>query len=107
MALLENLKLLTNESNEELLSLLLEMSKNTILEMTNRNILPKRLEVVQLKLATIAYNRMGTEGETSRSEGGISSAFSDLPEDIKIILSKNRLCKVGGHIYEKTDETQT
>lgn len=107
MALLSQMKLLTNESNEELLSLLLDMSKNVILEITNRNILPDRLETIQLKLAVIAYNRVGTEGEASRSEGGISSSFTDIPEDIRSVLIKNRLCKVGGIVYEKTEKEST
>lgn len=103
---LTKLKLLTNESNDELLSLLLEMAKDTILEMTNRSILPKRLENTQVKMAVIAYNRMGTEGELSRSEGGISASFSDLPEDIRQVISKNKLAKVGGRVYE-TDTAET
>lgn len=107
MSLLSQMKVLTDESNGELLSLLIEMSKNTILEITNRNVLPQRLETIQLKLAVIAYNRMGTEGETSRTEAGISSAFNDIPEDIRSVLINNRLCRVGGKVYEKTEKEKT
>ena len=82
MTQLEQLKKLTGESDEELLSILLEMSGDVILGLTNRTEVPDVLTGTQTKMALIAYNRLGTEGETSRSEGGISSAFSDMPEDI-------------------------
>lgn len=107
MTSLEELKKLTKESDEELLSLLLETAEETILEMTNRTKFPKRLDKTKVKLAVIAYNRSGTEGETSRSEGGITSAFTDLPADILSVINKNRLAKVGGKVYEKTDTETT
>ena len=68
---LEMLKKLSGESDEELLSLLLEMAEDKILGYTNRTSLPNRLEVTKVRWALIAYNRMGMEGEASRSEGGI------------------------------------
>lgn len=99
---LEMLKKLSGESDEELLSLLLEMAEDKILGYTNRSSLPNRLEVTKVRWALIAYNRMGMEGEVSRSEGGISQAFVEIPEDIKSILNSNRLARVGGKIYEAT-----
>ena len=106
MTQIEELKKLTGESDEELLSILLKMSEDTILALTNRKVLPESLVTTQTKLAVIAYNRLGTEGETSRSEGGISSAFSDMPEDILKSIKSKRLGKVGGRIYEaNTKET--
>lgn len=106
MIQIEELKKLTGESDEELLSILLKMSEDTILALTNRKVLPESLVTTQTKLAVIAYNRLGTEGETSRSEGGISSAFSDMPEDILKSIKSKRLGKVGGRIYEaNTKET--
>lgn len=107
MTPVEKLKKLTKESDEELLSLLLETAEDIILELTNRKTLPQRLTNIKVKLAVIVYNRMGTEGEISRSEGGISSAFSDLPEDILKAIKSNRLARVGGKIYEKTDTEKT
>lgn len=107
MTPVEKLKKFTKESDEELLSLLLETSEDIILTLTNRKTLPERLTEIKVKLAVIAYNRMGTEGETSRSEGGISSAFSDLPEDILRAIKSSRLGRVGGKIYEKTDTEKT
>lgn len=96
----EELKKLTGESDDELLSILLEMSEDIILNLTNRKVLPNSLKSVRTKMAVIAYNRLGTEGEVSRSEGGIASAFEDIPEDILRAIKSKRLAKVGGHTYE-------
>ena len=100
----EELKKMTGESDDELLFILLKMSEDTILALTNRKVLPESLQSVQTKMAIIAYNRLGTEGETSRSEGGIASAFSDLPEDILRAIKSKRIAKVGGHTYEADAE---
>lgn len=107
MTPLEELKKHTKESDDELLSLLLETSEEIILELTNRSKFPDKLTKTKVKLAVIAYNRMGTEGETSRSEGGITSAFADLPEDILSVIKMNRLARVGGKVYEKADTETT
>lgn len=52
---------------------------NAVCDLTGRDAVPERLTDVQVELAIIAYNRRGTEGESSRSEGGISITFEDLP----------------------------
>lgn len=100
---LANIKKLTGESDEELLSLLLDMAENKILEMTNRTTLPARLESTQIELAVIMYNHKGDEGSSSRSEGGISVSYTDIPDNIHKVLKKNRLLKVGGRTYETTE----
>ena len=97
---LEMLKKLSGESDEELLSLLLEIAENKMLNYMNRHTLPERLEITKVNWALIAYNRMGMEGEASRSEGGISQAFIEIPSDIKVLLNANRLIKIGGKTYE-------
>lgn len=102
---LEMLKKLTGESDEELLSLLLIMAEDKILSLTNRSKIIYPLKPAVRDWAVIAYNRMGMEGETSRSEGGISSAFAEIPKDIDAAIKKWRLGRVCGHAYEKeTDE---
>ena len=52
---------------------------------------------LQRELAVIYYNRLGSEGESSRSEGGVSVSYStDIPESIKNrLLSFRRLKLVG------------
>ncbi len=100
MTPLEELKKISGESDEELLSLLLEEAEAAILNFTGRNIFPSKLVKTQIKWALIALNRMGTEGESSRTEGGISQSFVDIPADILETLKMNRLAKVGGKRYE-------
>lgn len=45
-------------------------------------------------LARIRYNQMGNEGETSRSEGGVSQSFEEgIPKKIRSILNRYRVAK--------------
>ena len=58
---------------------LLDEAKDAVLDLIGRDIMPERLVSVQVELAVIAYNKRGAEGQSSRSEGGISISFEDLP----------------------------
>lgn len=86
MTALETLKIrlgIFDEKQDGLLAVLLDNAEDTILDVIGRDELPARLISVQVELAVIAYNRQGAEGETARSEGGISRSFvSDLPSDM-------------------------
>lgn len=104
---LEKLKRLTGESDESLLSLLLEDAKEHVLEYTGRTAMVPGLEKPVRDLALIAYNRMGTEGESSRSGGGESYSFDSAPKRIYDILDRYRLVKIGGRAYEvKTEPSE-
>lgn len=54
-------------------------AENAVCDLTGREAVPERLLDVQVELAIIAYNKRGAEGESSRSEGGISRTFEELP----------------------------
>lgn len=102
---LEMVKKITGESDEELLSLLLAMAEEKILSLTGRTRMIGPLEPSARDWAVVAYNRMGTEGETSRSGGGITSAFAEIPKEIEETIKRYRLGRVCGRAYEKkTDE---
>lgn len=101
---IEKLKKLTGESDEDLLSLLLEDAQEFILSYTNRTELPATLQKTARDLAVIALNRMGTEGESSRSEGGESYSFDNAPKHIYDLLNQYRLARVGGKTYETKKE---
>ena len=103
---LEMLKKLTGEDDEELLTLLLQMSEEKILALANRTRMIYPLRPAVRDWAVVAYNRLGTEGETSRSEGGISSAFADIPEDISQAIKNYSLGRVRGHAYEKKPDEE-
>lgn len=100
---IEKLKVLTGESDGTLLQTLLEDAEEFVLAYTNRTTLPTTLNKTVRDLAVIAYNRIGTEGETSRSESGESYSFDNAPKQIYSILNKNRLARCGGHAYEKVE----
>lgn len=100
MTELEKVKKLTGESDEELLSLLLEEAEMFVLSYTNRTKLIPPLEKTVRDLAVIALNRMGTEGESGRSEAGESYSFNDAPKAVYDVLNRYRLARIGGRAYE-------
>ena len=104
MTEMEKLKVLTGSSDEPLLSVLLDDAKEFTLSYTNRTHIPTGLNKTVRDLVVIAFNRLGTEGESGRSEAGESYTFNDAPKQIYDVLNQFRLAKVGGKAYE--DETQ-
>lgn len=100
MAQLEKLKIrlgIRDNSEDDLLNMLLEDAEGEILDFCNRDILPDKAQVLQRELAITYYNRMGSEGEASRSEGGVSVSYStDIPENIKSRLLVFRRLKLVG-----------
>lgn len=103
---IEMLKKLTGEGDEELLSLLFSLAEEKILSLTNRKKIIYPLKPAVREWATVAYNRMGMQGETSRSEGGISSAFAEIPKEIEEAIKRYRLGRVNGHAYEKKSDEE-
>lgn len=100
MTELEKLKLMTGESDETLLSLLLEDATTDVLIYTRRKkVIPEVSKAIR-ELALIAYNRRGTEGEASRSQGGVSSSFDNEQHKIYEGLKQYRLCRCGGKVFE-------
>lgn len=97
---LAKLKVLTGESDDKLLSLLLSDAEEYVLAYTCRTHLIPQLEKPVRDLALIAYNRLGTEGETGRSEGGGSYSFDNAPKHIYDVLNRYRLARIGGKAYE-------
>ena len=104
MTELEKLKLMMGESNENLISLLLSDATELVLSYTGRTELPVALNKTVRDLAVIAYNRMGAEGESSRSGAGESYSFDAAPKQIYDVLDRYRLIKVGGRAYEAKTE---
>ena len=106
MEALEMLKIrlgVSDNTRDGLLSLLLSEAQDAILDIIGREELPARLISVQVELAVIAYNKQGAEGESARSEGGISRSFIDgLPDELKQRL-KNYPRKVG--VIRAADES--
>ena len=96
--IIQRMKLRIAEATAEdnpLLESLLDEAKSFILAYTGRKELPAILEGVQLQLAVIYYNRLGDEGESQRTEGGVSRSFDNVPPQITAQLVNYRLAKVG------------
>ena len=92
------------ESEIETVEVCREMAERAVLDYIGRDKVPKGAESIVIKLAVIYYNRLGNEGETARTEGGISQSFcTDIPEDIKRQL-RNYPRKVGVIHSETVEE---
>lgn len=108
MTMLDRLKIMldiTDGSQDNKLSVILDTAKDTILDATGRDVLPDRLQSECVELAVIIYNRQGTEGNSSRSEGGISESYIDgLPQHIikrlKAYPKKARMMKIASENTE-------
>ena len=97
MTPLERFKLLagiTDDSQDGLITALLSDAEDSVHDYIGRDVVPERLVSVQVQLAVIAYNKRGAEGESSRSEGGISQSFDGLPPELLARL-KNYPRKAG------------
>lgn len=74
---------------------LIEDAVILILDYTNQDKMLDSMWLYARQLATVAFNRENTEGESSRSEGGISQSFvEDIPLNIQHGLNRYRLGKV-------------
>lgn len=96
----ERVKLLTGEENEDLIEAYLEEAEDFVKGYTNRSVIITPLEKAVRDLAVIALNRMGTEGESSRSEGGENYSFESAPRQIYDLMNRYRLARVGGITHE-------
>mgnify|MGYP000900094470 FL=1 len=97
---IERVQTLTGEKDEDLIEILLDDAEAFVLSYTNRTRLKTGLEKAVRDLAVIALNRMGTEGEKARSEGGENYIFDDAPKQIYDTMNRFRLARVGGKAFE-------
>ena len=83
----------------------LEEAEMIILSETRRSKMIDQLNAAKYQLALILYNRNGSEGESSRSEGGVSITFEDIPKATRNMIAQYRLARCGGHAFEKKETT--
>jgi hypothetical protein len=92
-----------DKSQDKLLNQLLSDAQAEILDFCNRDTLLSKMEGIQRELAIVYYNRKGSEGENSRSEGGVSVSYStDIPDSIKRRLTGYRRLKAVSIANENT-----
>lgn len=97
---IEKIITLTGEKDEDLIELLLDDAEEFVKSYTGRKNIVTGLEKAVRDLTVIALNRMGTEGEKARSEGGENYIFDDAPKQIYDTMNRFRLARVGGKAFE-------
>ena len=86
---LKNSPQIPEDAPDTILQDLLEGATRTVLNYTRRKTLPEELKSMVVKLAKNAYARIGAEGESVHSEGGVSRTYTDeLSADIKAELNR-------------------
>lgn len=100
---LMSLKELTGESDNRLLFSLQARAENIILTETNRNKMTPQLERLLPEVILELFNRQGSEGEQSRSEGGVSVTYVSTGVSPHLLASirNHRLARVSGRAFEK------
>ena len=93
---------LTGCSDSALITVLLAEAAARILGICGRTHMIDELAPAVRELAVCMYNRMGSEGMSSRSDGeiGISSVFVDIPATVMQQVQRYRLARVGGDYHE-------
>ena len=108
MTQLEKLKLRldiaqADTSQDNKLECILEDVEADMLAYTNRSELLPSMNSLQIKIAVIEYNKQGSEGMSSQSQGGVSQSWIDgLPQDIKDALTSFRRLKVSNYAAKKS-----
>lgn len=74
MELIEQVKLLTNNTNEQLISLLLEKAKAEICSYLNVEY-SQDFDNITVDIAILKLNRLGAEGLSSQSYSGVSENY--------------------------------
>ncbi|WP_410495019.1 phage head-tail connector protein [Cellulosilyticum sp. ST5] len=106
MSQIERLKLrlgIADTAQDELLQAILEDVEGEILASTNRKELTAAMHPLQIKIAIIQYNKQGSEGMSSDSQGGKSQSWVDgFPKDIQDALVGFRRLRVSNYASKKS-----
>lgn len=84
------------EADDELLMELLLEAEDLCKGHTNRDKLPEACKTAVVRTAVALYNRMGMEGESSHSEGGVVITVDEVPGDVSKMLAPYRLARTVG-----------
>ncbi len=92
--MLEKLKRrIPDAKDDALLGDLLAQAGAFVRSYTRRDVVPDELMDAQIEIAAMLYNRMGMEGESAHSEGGVSRTAAALPDDLRAWLNCWRLAR--------------
>ncbi len=107
-AILKRVRKLADRTDaDELFSQLIDDVEAEALAFMHRTVLPDNLIKSIGDAVIVAYNRLGTEGEASRSEGGESYNFIELPDKVYGPWKSYRLARVSSHAYESEQDSDT
>ncbi|MCH4169410.1 MAG: phage head-tail connector protein [Streptococcaceae bacterium] len=83
---------ITDETEKQILTDDLNDALSDVLDYCNRDLLVGNMINSVKDLYIVRYNQEGNEGETSRSEGGVSQTFeTGIPKKIRIKLNRYRV----------------
>lgn len=99
MTELEKLKLLLPDIDSGLLDLLIEDAEEAVSRITNRTDVTAYPAAIRA-VAVILCNKLGREGQSAYSAGGVSISYQELPDAVKGLLPPP-LASVGGRIFER------
>ncbi|HFE9851439.1 TPA: phage head-tail connector protein [Enterococcus faecalis] len=86
---------ITKEADKTILAEDLADCLAEVLDYCGRDVLIGNMDTAVKDLMIIKYNRVGTEGEIARSEGGVTQTFEvGLPQAIKTRLNRYRVAKM-------------
>ena len=72
-------------SDNDLVTDLIKEAIAQVLDYTGQKKLVGNMDIYVKKLAVINYNRLGIEGETQRTEGGVTNYIeTGIPKDIRL-----------------------
>lgn len=81
---------------DEILLEYLEDAESICLGWMGRKTIPEECKGAVIKMALCLYNRMGIEGQSSHSEGGVSIQVDPIPLEVKTALRPYRVATTGG-----------
>lgn len=95
--ILRRVKALTdNELPDSIVEQVISDAAEFVCVYTNRAVVPDDLIYTVGDLAIVRINRLGAEGDASRSEAGESYSFEAMPAHVFSLLNKRRIARVGG-----------
>ncbi len=83
-------------ASDEMLMELLTDAESLCLGYLGREKMPEACESALLRCACALYNRLGMEGESSHSEGGVAIVADGIPSEVRHMLAPYRLARTVG-----------
>ena len=94
MEILDKIKLLLPNANDDILSLLIDLAKDFSINYCNLSEYNATLDNIIVKMVLEDFNKLGSEGISAKSFSGISESYiTDYSAEIYKMLNKHRHLK--------------